>query len=98
MAIRINMRNINSQLRQLNDAASRLNAQIVSINNMKNSIPSFWQGTAADTFTKKLENQRQELLSVKRQIDDVYQRIYNAAERIRRLEEELAKKATGINI
>lgn len=89
--IRINMRNINRQVRQLNEAANELKREMQNIQSAKSQLSSYWQGNSATVFTKKLDEQYQELSNLHRKITSVASTIKNTAERIKRQDEAILK-------
>lgn len=89
--IRINMRNINRQVRQLNEAANELKREMQNIQSAKSQLSSYWQGNSATVFAKKLDEQYQELSNLHRKITAVASTIKNTAERIKRQEEAILK-------
>ena len=91
--IRINIDNVNQQIRQLNTAAGELNWEIQKIRSMKQDISSYWQGSGADAFVKKLDAQCQELMNLYKKITSAADTIEAAADRIMRQEEALQKAA-----
>lgn len=89
--IRINMSNINRQVRQLNDAANELKREMQNIQSAKSQLSSYWQGNSATVFAKKLDEQYQELSNLHKKITSVAATIKNTAERIKRQEEAILK-------
>lgn len=91
--IRININNINRQVRQLNDAANELKREMQNIQSAKSQLSSYWQGNSAAVFSKKLDEQYQELSILHRKITSVASTIKNTAERIKRQEEAILNAA-----
>lgn len=89
--IRINMSNINRQVRKLNDAANELKREMQNIQLAKSQLSSYWQGNSAAVFAKKLDEQYQELSNLLSKITYVASTIKNTAERIKRQEEAILK-------
>lgn len=89
--IRINMSNINRQVRKLNDAANELKREMQNIQLAKSQLSSYWQGNSAAVFAKKLDEQYQELSNLYGKITSVASTIKNTAERIKRQEEAIQK-------
>ena len=90
--IRINLNQAYCQARQLDDAASDLKQVLQTLLSEKQSIPSYWDGTAAHAFIGKLEAQYNELSSLCKQLESVADRIRTVADRLKR-QEEAAQQA-----
>lgn len=89
--IRINMSNVNRQVRKLNDAANDLKLEMQYIQSVKSQLSSYWQGNSATVFAKKLDEQYRELSSIYNKITSVASTIKATAERIKRQEEAIIK-------
>lgn len=96
MKYRINYTKVVSQANSISDEASQLAAQIKLLEQIEQDCRLVWKGQAAETFIKKLDNLRSEMIRTRSQMSNLATTIKYCADRIQREEHEAEERAKSL--
>ncbi len=96
MRYRINYSRVISQANSISDDASKLNEQIKRLSQAEQDIRSSWKGQAADAFLSRLSLLINEMNRTRLQMSNLSSTIRYCADRIRREDEEAARRAAAL--
>lgn len=97
MGFRIDYERVISQANSIDRDASELAAQIKRLDQLEQECKSAWKGEAADAFLTKLSTLRGEMNRTKSQMSALASTIKYCAERIKREEDEAARRAAELS-
>jgi WXG100 family type VII secretion target len=97
MVLRINHARVVSQANSIIENANELSRQINQLTNIEQQIRSAWRGRTCDTFLARLVALRSEMNTTRQQMTNLATTIRNNADRIRREDEDAARRAAALN-
>lgn len=89
---RIDYLRVKSQVQQMENLCSELGPEIIRIQNMASVLQQSWQGPASETYLQKLQELVMKLNHTRIKMINVTRTINNAADRIKREDDEAAER------
>ncbi len=92
--IRIDYDRTFSAARKLSTAASQCDQMTSKMRQIQSSVPSSWQGQAADAFFSELDTWIRENQAIEKELERLSDDIYRVANEFKKAEESLKAQAT----
>lgn len=93
MKYRINYTKVVSQANSISNEASQFASQIKLLEQIEQDCRLVWKGQAAETFIRKLNTLRSEMIRTRSQMSNLASTIRYCADRIQREEREIEERA-----
>lgn len=97
MALKIDYENVRARAQDIDDVIQILNAQKATLQTTSDNLDNVWQGTAANTFKKKVEEFISSLETTIKQMSELKKSIISIADDIKKTDEELASQLSANN-
>lgn len=94
--LRINYQSVMNRAQEMENQITRLSREINSMESLRNQSRACWDGPASEVFRRKLDQLIDNTRATQRRMKNVVEDIRTVADRIRREDEELAKRAAQL--
>lgn len=94
--LRINYQSVMNRAQEMENQITRLSREINSMESLRIQSKSCWDGPASEVFRGKLDQLIENTRATQRRMKNVVEDIRTVADRIRREDEELARRAAQL--
>ena len=94
--LRINYQSVMNRAQEMENQITRLSREINSMESLRIQSKSCWDGPASEVFRGKLDQLIDNTRATQRRMKNVVEDIRTVADRIRREDEELARRAAQL--
>ena len=94
--LRINYQSVMDRAQEMENQITRLSREINSMETLRIQSKSCWDGPASEVFRGKLDQLIENTRATQRRMKNVVEDIRTVADRIRREDEELARRAAQL--
>lgn len=94
--LRINYQSVMNRVQEMENQITRLSREINSMETLRIQSKSCWDGPASEVFRGKLDQLIENTRATQRRMKNVVEDIRTVADRIRREDEELARRAAQL--
>lgn len=94
--LRINYQSVMNRAQEMENQITRLSREINSMESLRTQSKSCWDGPASEVFRGKLDQLIENTRATQRRMKNVVEDIRTVADRIRREDEELARRAAQL--
>jgi len=94
--LRINYQSVMNRAQEMENQITRLSREINSMETLRIQSKSCWDGPASEVFRGKLDQLIENTRATQRRMKNVVEDIRTVADRIRREDEELARRAAQL--
>lgn len=95
-SLRINYQSVMNRVQEMENQITRLSREINSMETLRIQSKSCWDGPASEVFRGKLDQLIENTRATQRRMKNVVEDIRTVADRIRREDEELARRAAQL--